>query len=240
MVNHIDAAATSERRDTLLIVRGLVRFILGLALIGAMLFVPAGTINWPWGWVFLAVWPVILLINFSVLSKRNPEVIAERLNSRVKYLPWDRVIVSFVAIAWLAILLVAGFDYRLNWSSELPMYLRVVAVGTVVLGDLIFLWAMSVNKFFSHKARIQSERGHRVVTDGPYRIVRHPGYVGWILMSLSCVLILGSLWGLIPAAGSIAGMVARTVREDKMLRMELEGYESYAAKVRYRLLPGIW
>jgi protein-S-isoprenylcysteine O-methyltransferase Ste14 len=110
----------------------------------------------------------------------------------------------------------------------------------LVAGDLLLLWAMVVNRFFSKSVRIQRERSHRVVSVGPYRYVRHPGYVGWILMSAAVPVILGSLWALVPAGLAVAGMMVRTALEDRLLRADLEGYEEYAVKVRSRLLPGIW
>jgi protein-S-isoprenylcysteine O-methyltransferase Ste14 len=109
-----------------------------------------------------------------------------------------------------------------------------------VLGDLIFLWAMAENKFFTKMVRIQKERGHYVVTGGPYRYVRHPGYVGWYIMMIGLAVALGSLWGFIPAGILLALMLVRTALEDRTLRKELAGYEDYAQRVRYRLIPGVW
>jgi protein-S-isoprenylcysteine O-methyltransferase Ste14 len=108
------------------------------------------------------------------------------------------------------------------------------------LGNLIFSWSMASNPYFSGVVRIQEERGHTVAMGGPYRIVRHPGYVGYILFTLSTPLALGSLWGFVPAVLASLGMVVRTGLEDRTLREELAGYKDYARRVRYRLLPGVW
>jgi protein-S-isoprenylcysteine O-methyltransferase Ste14 len=102
------------------------------------------------------------------------------------------------------------------------------------------LWAMAVNRFFSGVVRIQEERGHVVVSHGPYALVRHPGYVGVILAMVGAPLMLGSVWALIPAAATVGVIVIRTAREDLTLTRYLAGYETYAQRVRYRLLPGIW
>jgi protein-S-isoprenylcysteine O-methyltransferase Ste14 len=109
-----------------------------------------------------------------------------------------------------------------------------------VLGWALFMWAMGANAFFSEAVRIQEERGHTVVTDGPYRYVRHPGYVGAILALFATPLLLGSLWALIPAGLATIGYVVRTALEDKTLQEELDGYTEYAQQTRYRLLPGVW
>jgi len=109
-----------------------------------------------------------------------------------------------------------------------------------VLGYALFLWAMASNAFFAEGVRIQEERGHTVATGGPYRFVRHPGYVGSILATVATPCLLGSPWALIPAIVSGALYVVRTNLEDKTLRQELPGYEQYARQTRHRLLPGVW
>jgi protein-S-isoprenylcysteine O-methyltransferase Ste14 len=116
----------------------------------------------------------------------------------------------------------------------------VLGAALVLLGDVLFVWAMAVNKFFSRTVRIQTEREHVVVMTGPYRYVRHPGYVGWTILWLGLTLILGSLWAFIPALLAVALIVVRTALEDKTLKKELESYEVYAEWVRYRLLPRVW
>lgn len=176
--------------------------------------------------------------NLLVLIRTNPEVLAERVELKQSDQKRDSILTWVVAVFWVGLLVVAGLDERFDWSPSLPMWLPVVALIVWVLADLLFLWGMVVNKFFSRAVRIQNE--HTVISTGPYRYVRHPGYVGWNLMSLSPPLILGSLWALIPAVLAVAGMVVRTAWEDKLLHQELDGYREYAERVRYRLLPGIW
>jgi len=131
-------------------------------------------------------------------------------------------------------------DERFGWSPPQATAIHVLGLILMALGQLLFTWAMVSNPFFSTAVRIQIDRGHTVASGGPYRYVRHPGYVGYIVFLLATPLIFGSLWGLLPAA--ITGMlfIVRTALEDKTLLQELDGYKEYAQRVRYRLLPPLW
>jgi protein-S-isoprenylcysteine O-methyltransferase Ste14 len=123
----------------------------------------------------------------------------------------------------------------------MPLALQLAGVVVAVLAyDVIIVWAMTANAFFAQTVRIQEERGHTVATGGPYRIVRHPGYVASILSQIATPLILGSVWAFIPAGLAALLFVVRTALEDKTLLEELDGYKEYAGRVRYRLLPGVW
>jgi protein-S-isoprenylcysteine O-methyltransferase Ste14 len=138
-------------------------------------------------------------------------------------------------------LLVAGLDVgRYGWSPPIPSTAQVVALAAFALGNAIGSWAMVRNKYFSTFLRIQSDRGQEVITDGPYRYVRHPEYAGTILASIALPISLGSLWALIPASLGACGFVIRTIYEDKVLMKELGKYREYAQVVPFRLLPGIW
>ena len=146
-------------------------------------------------------------------------------------------------MAWLgpvAIALVAGFDFRYGWQPEVSPLVQGAGALAVVFGYAVVLWAMATNRFFSGVVRIQEERGHTVVGHGPYALVRHPGYVGVSLAALGAPLMLGSAWALIPAAATIVVIVVRIAYEDRTLVRDLAGYEAYARRVRYRLLPGVW
>lgn len=129
---------------------------------------------------------------------------------------------------------------RFGRSPQLALAIQLIALVLLVLGYALFSWAMASNPFFSTLVRIQGERGHAVASAGPYRIVRHPGYVGWIILSIATPLMLGSLWGVMPGGLSALLMAVRTALEDKTLLAELDGYQDYAQTVRYRLLPGVW
>jgi protein-S-isoprenylcysteine O-methyltransferase Ste14 len=142
----------------------------------------------------------------------------------------------FGPLTWI----VAGLDLRFGWSPRLPLAVQIAALALVIVGFLLGTWAMAVNRFFSAIVRIQEDRGHTVVTAGPYRYVRHPSYTGGILASLATALALSSLWALIPGGAVALVTIVRTALEDRTLQEELAGYKDYAQKVRYRLVPGIW
>jgi protein-S-isoprenylcysteine O-methyltransferase Ste14 len=172
----------------------------------------------------------------------NPELLAEReqgfRTEGVKR--WDKYIASEAAGMLLPMWVVAGLDVRFHWTGVMPIRLHVGGLVANVLGYALFLWAMVSNAFFSGGVRIQTERGHTVATIGPYRYVRHPGYAGAIVAAIATPFLLGSLWGLIPAILSAALYVVRTGLEDKTLLEELPGYEEYAQRTHYRLLPRLW
>lgn len=219
--------------------RGL-ELVASLVLQGALLFVSAGRLDWVMAWVYIAIYLGVVSINSLVLIPRNPELIAERAQPKENTKDWDKTISGLVGVAFLGSLVIAGLDVRFEWSPEAALAVLVAGTVLLVLGNALFSWAMISNAFFSTLVRIQEDRSHTVATNGPYRFVRHPGYVGWILMSFGIPVMLGSLWAVIPGALSALLMIVRTALEDKTLQSELPGYKEYAAQVRYRLLPGVW
>ena len=137
-------------------------------------------------------------------------------------------------------LVIAGLDGgRFGWSS-MPLPLAIAGLVTLVLAYAVIAWAMAANTFFSTTVRVQEDRGQRVVSSGPYRLVRHPGYVGMILMYVGTPVMLGSWWALIPGGLNGVAFIVRTALEDRTLQEELDGYKEYAGRVPYRLLPGVW
>ncbi|UCH63393.1 MAG: isoprenylcysteine carboxylmethyltransferase family protein [Fidelibacterota bacterium] len=222
------------------IVRWLVRETLGVILVGVVLFLAAGTTDWPMGWALVGVYLVWICANAMVLIPRNPQLIAERIGHRKGAKTWDAAIMSVVGIATLGRLVVAGLDMRYGWTGEITFSIQVIALVVAVLGYAFGVWALAVNAFFSQIVRIQEERGHAVVTDGPYRFVRHPGYVGIILFELAVPVMLGSLWALSAGGLVVVLIVVRTALEDRTLKGELDGYPEYARQVRYRLVPLVW
>ena len=173
---------------------------------------------------------------------KTPDLIAERGQALDKEdtEPWDKVLMPLGIIVAIVMLIIAGLDKRFEWSPNLPLLLNITAFVITALGYSLGTWATSVNRFFSAVVRIQRDRGHTVVSSGPYRLIRHPGYAGTVVTSLATPLLLGSLWALIPAALAVCLLIIRTALEDRTLQEELEGYHDYAARVRYRLLPGVW
>ena len=136
--------------------------------------------------------------------------------------------------------LVAGLDERFGWTGRGDVAWHLAGALTFWAGLALFGWAMIANAYVSTEARIQPERGQAVCREGPYRFVRHPGYVGAILQSIGTPFPLGSVWALLPAMAAGAFMAARTSFEDRMLMADLPGYGEYACDVRHRLLPGVW
>jgi protein-S-isoprenylcysteine O-methyltransferase Ste14 len=229
-----------EASDGKLIIKSLTWIILTFLLLGGFLFGCAGRLDWERGWIFMITIFACVGINFAILLKTNPEVIEERSHLNRGAKKWDIVITSVATIFILATLAVAGFDERYGWCGSVGSGWLCLGVMLFVVGDLFFLWAMSVNKYFSKLVRIQAERGHKVVTSGPYRIVRHPGYLGWSVMWVGTPFILDSPWAFIPAVLSIILIVVRTALEDSTLQKELPGYLEYVSRVGYKLIPWVW
>jgi protein-S-isoprenylcysteine O-methyltransferase Ste14 len=215
----------------------MVQVVVQFLVIAAILFISSGRLNWAWAWAYLGVGVGILAVNILVMS---PELIAERGEIKENVKGWDRVLGTLIGVLTLGALVVMGLDARFGWSPRLAWAIQLGGLVFLALGQGLFSWAMASNVFFSGGVRIQMERGHTVATGGPYRYVRHPGYVGYIISWLATSLALGSLWGLIPAGLMMGLMVVRTALEDRTLLEELDGYKEYAQRVRYRLLPGIW
>ena len=225
------------------IVKWIVQAGFGLVGYGLVLFLCAGRPDWIWGWAQMGILSAFMAAHPLILIPINPELLAERekgtLDRGVK--KWDKWISTLAAgIGMLPPWIVAGLDERLSWTGSQPLACHLGGLLVQVLGYALFLWAMASNAFFSEGVRIQEERGHNVATGGPYRFVRHPGYVGAILAGLATPFLLGSPWALIPSGIGAALYVARTCLEDRTLLEELPGYKAYARRTRYRLVPGVW
>lgn len=216
-------------------------FILLVYLTGlmALLFIPAGRIDWPMGWASMGAYTLISVMNL-LLADRT--LVVERTALGSGACKRD-VLVAVLSFAFFlpCTLVVAGLDFgRFNWSPRYPIWIKILALAVFAAAYSVGSWAMIANRYFSTFLRIQSDRGHVLVTEGPYRYVRHPGYAGTIVASIALPVALGSLWGLVPAFAGALGFVVRTKWEDNILLEKLEGYAAYAGTVRYRLIPGIW
>ncbi|MFQ6087822.1 MAG: methyltransferase family protein [Candidatus Methanofastidiosia archaeon] len=223
--------------------RGILRFIAFVLLFPMVLMIAAGNLNWVMGWIYVLISITFAFASRIIMIYRNPELILERAKSleAEDAKGWDKAFLLFGGMLGpLVAFIVIGLDERFNWSPEIPLSLQLVALVMVILGYLFSTWAMSVNKFFSAVVRIQKDRNQTVVTDGPYRYVRHPGYTGGIVALITIPIMLGSLWGLVPVGIIVFMTIIRTELEDKTLREELDGYENYAQKVHYKLFPRIW
>jgi len=219
----------------------LIRAIILFAFLGSLLFVTSGQLDWVMAWIFLIGFIAGLFVTSMLLGTNRDELIEERHNVPEGAKNWDQVLSHLFSYLTLFITLpIAGLDRRFGWTQELSLTLQIISLIVALVGYALIIWAMTSNRFFSRIVRIQQERGHSVVSAGPYRFVRHPGYVGMSLFALATPLTLGSLWALIP--GSLAAFVIllRTALEDKTLLEELEGYEEYSKQIRSRLIPGVW
>jgi len=214
---------------------------LSVLLQAVTLFWGYGSLRWVAAWVYLGVGLCLVLAIAVLVLPKNPELIAERGRLKPGTKKWDIVLAALVGmIVPLVMLLVASLDRRLGWSPEMPFAFRATSTLLYAVGLALFVWAMSANRYFSGVVRIQKERGHTAESRGPYRFVRHPGYVGMSLYTLATPGVLGSTWAFIPAAVELALLIIRTALEDRTLQAELEGYLDYSKQTRYRLLPGVW
>jgi protein-S-isoprenylcysteine O-methyltransferase Ste14 len=214
--------------------------ILGIVGMGVALFWSAGRIDWWAAWAAIAVWLAFYTAMDILLLRFNPELMAERLNPPKGAKTWDRAILSLLRITQLVRYILAGLDQRYGWTVGFPVAAQLAGLVVCVLSYALLAWAMTSNAFFSQLVRIQSERGHAVVTHGPYCYVRHPAYVGMILFELAMSTLLASWWAIIAGGFCAILIILRTALEDRTLMAELSGYIDYARQVRYRLLPGIW
>ena len=225
-----------------LITRMLVQTAIWLGLTGALLFISAGTLDWPQAWIYLAELGGLGLASGLALSKSDPDLVRERMKGPVQrdQKSWDKVLISIFFALWMSQYVVIGLDaVRFGWS-EIPVWLQVAGALAIAAGLYSFHVVMETNTFAAAVVKIQSERKHQVVSTGPYAYVRHPMYAGAVPLILGTPLLLGSCWGLIWAAALIALLGYRAVLEEDTLIAELEGYAAYAARVRYRLVPGVW
>jgi protein-S-isoprenylcysteine O-methyltransferase Ste14 len=205
-------------------------------------------ISWKWDWWQAWVYGLIGVLGFIVsrllVNKRHPDLLAERARfmQHEDTKPWDNVLARLVGLGGALIPLAAGLDVKYNWSKTgYSLTVELVALVLILIGYAIGSWALMENRFFSGVVRIQTERGHHVVSSGPYAIVRHPGYSGALLTYFATPLLLDSPWTFVPVVAMALVLVVRTALEDHTLQEELPGYREYATqKTKYRLLPGIW
>ncbi|WP_207765862.1 methyltransferase family protein [Pleomorphomonas carboxyditropha] len=233
---------TGPPRQPAAMSRGMaVAYAIGLPLaLLVLIFLPAGTLAWRPGWIFIAVLIVAFGASALVLARVNPIIYRARSRFQPGTKAWDKALLAVIFPAMAAILPVAALDAgRFHWLPVPPWAVVSGYIG-LVAGIAVTAWAQAVNPYFEPGVRIQSERHQRVIDGGPYRFVRHPGYVAAVVMFLGMALALGSAWALLPAALASALLVLRTAWEDRLLRAELPGYDDYARRVRWRLIPGLW
>ncbi len=219
------------------VVRRVVQVGMMMGIFVLSIFLSAGRIDWLWGWIYVGLYLGLIGVNALTLDR---SLVAERSRIGENTKRWDTVLASLsMLLVTPGALIVAGLDARFGWS-RVGLPLQIAAVAGMVAGMALVAWAMATNSYFATTVRIQEDRGHTVVSGGPYAQVRHPSYLAFILMACATPVLLDSWWGLIPALLGAIGIGVRTALEDRTLREELPGYREYAARVRYRLVPGIW
>lgn len=212
----------------------------GLASMAGLVFASAGRLDYWQGWVYVLVNLAVVLLSVWFL-RDDLGLVAERLRPGKGMKRWDKAYFILSTPLYFAAVVVAGVDAgRSHWSHPPKAGLYFLFFLAFLAGQGLFLWAKKVNPFFSSVARIQADRGQTVCREGPYRFVRHPGYLGGLLYGLATPLVLGSYWGLVPAALAAVMLVVRAGLEDGMLKKDLLWYAEYAETVPFRLVPGLW
>lgn len=215
-----------------------------MSLFAVALMWPAGSWYWWEGWVMVGLWASFGVVMTPYLLKHDPALLAERM----KLVPfhkdqkaWDKVIMLLFIIAAIALYIIPGFDVvRYGWTEPLPLWMRLAAIFIHPPCFVILGWVMRENTYLSQAVKIDKQRGHKVITTGPYAYVRHPMYTVVIILLFAVPVALGSRFALLPVAFLTLLLVVRTYLEDRTLHAELEGYAEYAKQTPCRLIPGIW
>jgi len=219
----------------------ILRFSLVLIIFAAMLFIPAGSLRFWQGWTFLALLFIPSISSYLYFYKHDPQLIERRLQSK-ENISEQKLLLRLAKPVFFAAFLLPGLDYRWGWSRTslgvVPLWLMLLSQALVLGSLLLVAWVMKVNRFASRT--IQVEAGQKVVSTGPYRMVRHPLYLGSVVMWLSTPLALGSYFALPGFALLIPFYVFRLLNEEKVLRQELPGYPEYCLSTRFRLVPFVW
>jgi len=212
------------------------RFLIVIPLLLAMFFLPAGTFAYWEGWVYLAILLIPMFLVLIYLLKNDPELLERRMRMREKETE-QKLIIKISYVYFLLVFLLPGFDKRFEWSN-VPVAVVIVADILVLLGYGMFFLVLRENRYASRIIEVEQEQ--KVISSGPYAIVRHPMYLGVLLMYILSPLALGSYWVMVPSLLIIPLLVARIRNEESVLRRELKGYQEYSQKTKYRLIPGIW
>ncbi|MEW6516273.1 MAG: isoprenylcysteine carboxylmethyltransferase family protein [candidate division FCPU426 bacterium] len=220
--------------------RRALQIIITFGIWAGLLFIAAGTWDWPRAWILVGLMVLTLAVNFVLVARFNPRIAEARSKVRKGTKGWDKVLMPVYAFFYLAFPVLAGLDaVRFGWTS-LPDALVYPGAFLYIMGAALIDWVLVTNPFLEQTVRIQTERGHKVVTTGPYALVRHPMYCGLMIQYLGLPLLLGSAWSLLGTLAVIAIFAVRTAKEDKTLEAELEGYADYKQKTKWRLLMGVW
>ena len=221
--------------------RVVVQCALTAVVMGAMLFLPAGTWRFWQGWIFLALLVIPMVVASIYFAERDPQLVERRLQRR-ETVAEQRVIIRLAGMIFFGAFLLPGFDFRFGWSKRsfggVPVWLMILSGAIALAGYLMTYWVMATNSYASRI--IQVEKEQRVISSGPYGIVRHPMYLGALISLVFAPLALGSYWAVPAFALVIPVIVLRILNEEKILRQELAGYSEYCLRTRWRLVPSLW
>jgi protein-S-isoprenylcysteine O-methyltransferase Ste14 len=224
-----------------MIAKLLLQNLIWIVAMGTLLFVPAGTLHWPAAWVFLATMAILGLSGGLWLARTDPALLAERMRPMMQAdqpAADKKFMLAFGAVALIWFIAI-GLDRRMH-ASKIPEALQALGLIILVLSSGFIMWVMRANSFAAPVIKLQTERGHRVISTGPYAWVRHPMYSGTVLFFVGTPLLLGSWWGVAMAPVFAALFAIRVRIEERALIAGLPDYADYAARVRYRLVPGLW
>lgn len=231
----------TSRPDPALIRRLFKQTAITAVILAAILFGTAGTFDWPQAWLLLLESLGLGIVSAYIIAKHDPELLRERMRGPIQkeQKPWDKRLLVVIFALCFAMPVVAGLEYRFGMST-VPVWLQVFGALALAFGIYMFHVVMETNSYASAVVRVQSERGQKVISTGPYAFVRHPMYAGAIFYFIGMGLLLGSWYATAIGAVIIALFGLRAVWEEDTLRRELDGYAAYAERVRYRLIPGVW
>ena len=232
---------SASERDRRMIAKLLLQNLIWIVAMGVLLFVPAGTLHWPVAWVFLGTIAILGISCGLWLARTDPALLAERMHpmmQRDQPAADKKFMLAFgiVALIWF---LAIGLDQRYH-ASDVPLGLQALGWAMLLLSTGFIMWVMRENSFAAPVVKLQTERGHRVVSTGPYAWVRHPMYSGSVLFFVGAPMLLGSWWGVAMSPLFIVLFAIRARIEERALLAGLPGYADYTARVRYRLVPGLW
>lgn len=233
--NHRDLTEKRKPVGKVVIIT-ILRFLSGILFVLALLFLPAGTWNYWQAWAWLASLFIPMILSLLYLLRIDPALLERRTRTR-ETRPEQKRIIGISVIYFLVIFILPGFDRRFGWSS-VPVWLVLVADLFVIAAYALYILVMRANSYASRIIEVEKEQ--RVISGGPYALVRHPMYLSMIWMMTATPLALGSYWAFIPSLALIPLLAARAKNEEELLLKDLNGYREYTEKTRYRLFPGIW
>ena len=228
--------------DSNIVRKLLMQTAIWLPITALVLFVSAGTIRWPQAWVYMALLGGFGLLSGLSLAQHDPELVRERMRGPIQreQKTWDKALLLIIFPLFAGQYVISGLDAVRFHVSDMPLWLEVLGAAGVLLGLYIFHIVLRANSYAAAVVKVQKERGHQVISTGPYAWVRHPMYAGAILFFLGTALLLGSWYAFAIGLVLIALLGLRAVWEEDTLKAELPGYPDYAARVRYRFVPGVW